>query len=138
MDNNLNIRILDLMDKKEPFTKEEKEVVREFLRRDKFVIKYGIYTKKSNKNCYISFIIDSNRNQQRRTLAYNNFKIICQREISDLEFEEQVENFGCNPRILEVFYYRDIETLIKEDLKYNINTPEKFVKECKSLGYTKN
>jgi len=138
MNNNLSIRILDLMDKKEPFTQEEKEVVRKYLRRDKFVIKYGIYTKNSNKNCYISFIIDSNRNQQRRTLAYNNFKIICQREISDLEFEEQVENFGCNPRILEVFYYRDIETLIKEDLKYNINTPEKFVKECKSLGYTKN
>lgn len=132
------IKLLDLYSKpkSEQFTEEEKAYIRSKESKNSFECIYAFYNKKSSKGCYIAFIIDSMPNT-RRSLVMNNWNIICKRKISDLEYEEQIENFGCNHRRFAVYYYREIEHLIEEDKLYGVSTPEEFVTQCKKKGYVR-
>lgn len=114
-------------------------VIREELQRERheYVAKYGFYKKKSSRNAYIVFIIDLAAHSPRKSGVENNWEIICKRPICDIEFEEFVENYGCDTRRFKVWHYRDIEHLIEEDWKYELQTPEVFINECKKRGYTK-
>jgi hypothetical protein len=126
--------LMKLAEKREPFTKDEIKFIKSKVSKHQFIIKYGFYKRESKSGCQIAFIIDS-MNGSRKSGAENNWEIICERELSNDEYIEQIENYGCNRRRFQVFYYRDIGYLIHEDLKYNIETPEAFVKECVKRGY---
>lgn len=101
-----------------------------------YKIKYAIYNKTSSKNLYIAFIIDQMPYSPRRSAIENNWDIIAEREISNLEYHEMIQNYGTNHRRFKVWYYRNVETLMQDDLRYNVTTPDVFVKKCKNLGYS--
>ena len=109
--------------------------INEYDRKD-YCIRYSFYKKDSRYNAYIAFTIDSMAHSPRKSGVENMWEIFCTRPICDIEVEEEAQNWGCGKRRFKTFYYKDIETLIEEDLKYGINTPQKFIDECKKRGYT--
>ncbi len=121
------------------FSIEELSFIKKHLKekRHKYRIRYAFYNKKSFKGKQIAFIIDSNYNG-RKSGVENNWEYFSEREISNIEFQEIVENFGTNKRRFEVWYYKNIEALIEDDKKYNIDTPVEFIKECKKRNYSGN
>lgn len=94
---------------------------------------YVIYKKESKKP--IGFVIDSFYNAPRPSGVMNSWEIIAKRSISDLEWEEECQNFGCNNRRFKVYWYKSITALIQDDLKYGIHTPKIFVDECVKRGF---
>jgi hypothetical protein len=134
----INRRLQELyaLPTKHQYTDEELQFIMDNLGKKKFRIKYAIFRQHSHKGLYISFIIDRMPYATRRTVAYNSYEVICEREISDKEYIEECQNFGCGSRTLHVYYYKNIELLIEEDKLYNVDTPQKFIDECVKLGYT--
>lgn len=120
------------------FSKEELQIIREHLtkKRERYFVKYGFY-KNTLKNLPIVVIIDQDNNAPRKSGVEVKWEMIAKRPISDLEFEELIENFGTQKRRFICWYYKDIEGLIDDDLKYKIETPEKFIQECLFRKYTK-
>ena len=49
---------------------------------------------------------------------------------------EELQNFGCNSRVMQAWNYKYIEQLIKADKRYGIKTPEEFIGYCKQKGYS--
>jgi hypothetical protein len=121
------------------FNKEELKFIEKSLKneRHRYKIKYAFYNKKSGKGKYICFIIDSS-NGNRKSGIENNWEYFAERSISDIEFREVIENYGTNHRRFQVWYYKSIQSLIEDDLKYHIETPIKFVQECIKRGYNGN
>lgn len=134
----IDTRELYSMPANRKFNPLELNVIREELKKERsgYVIKYAFYRKHSSKGAYVAFIIDQSANAVRKSGVENNWEVFSKRPISDIEFEEMVENYGCNIQRFKVWYYRDIEALIQDDLKYNIITPERFVDECRKRGYS--
>jgi len=128
--------LLELGSKSEEFSKEEIRFIKSKIPKQKYNIRYSIYNKTSSKNLYIAFVIDTMRNSVRRSGVENSWTTICERDLTNIEYDEMIKNFGTNNRRFKVYYYRHIEHLILEDKKYNIDTPEEFILKCKSLGYT--
>ena len=118
------------------FNDEELKFIKRFEKKSDFLIKYGFYRKISNNGCQIAFIIDQAPNSPRRSGVENNWDIFCSRPISTIEYDEMIQNYGMNKKRFLVFYYDNIDYLIYEDLKYNVKTPEDFVKECFNRKYT--
>lgn len=117
------------------FSDEEIKLIKKYTPKSGFKIKYAFYNKKSYKGKYIVFIIDYMPTSYRRSGVENNWEYFCEREISDVEYLEQIQNFGCNKRRFVVWDYKKIEQLIADDLLYNVKTPEAFVNECRKRGY---
>jgi hypothetical protein len=130
--------IFELYKKKERFTTKEKSFLKSKIKKSDFKIRYGFYRGVSSKGLQIAFVIDSMPNSPRRSGVENKWEIICTREISNIEYDEEIENYGCNVHRFKVFYYRDIGKLIEDDKKYYVTTPENFVKECIRRGYNGN
>ena len=120
------------------FTPEEIKFIKKFVPKSSYRVKYAIYKPVSIKDLYIGFFIDSDPNARRRSGILNHWNFLYERELTNIEYHEVIENYGSNNRRFLVYHYRHIEHLILEDLKYNVATPAGFVKECKRLGYTGN
>lgn len=137
--NTMKIDIMNLYCKPHTYKFNDKELkaIRSELkkRRDWYVVKYGFYKKNSKKGAQIAFIIDSYKNSPRKSGVENQWEIFCERELTNIEFEEIVQNFGTNKRRFQVWYYKTIKALIDDDKKYNIDTPKDFVKECIKRGF---
>lgn len=139
MDKKVSEKIFNLYCKpaKEQFTEEEVKFLKRHLPKSKWRIKYAFYNKYSSKGCYITFIIDGEPNAVRRSGVENYWTIICERPLSNIEYDEVIRNFGTNHRRFKVWYYDCIEALIQEDKKYYVETPKEFVKQAKEKGYSK-
>ncbi|WP_291960133.1 hypothetical protein [Maribacter sp.] len=120
----------------EKFTPEEINIIKKYIPKSKYRARYAIYKPVSKKDLYIGFFLDSNPNATRRSGVENHWDFLYEREITNIEYQEIIENYGCNNRRFHAYYHRHIEHLVNEDLKYNVTTPPGFVKECKRLGYT--
>lgn len=132
------MNVFELYNKKERFTPEEKAFLKSKIKKSDFEVRYGFYRGVSSKGLQIAFIIDSMPRATRRSGVENKWEIICTRELSNIEYDEEIENYGCNVHRFKAFYYRDIGYLIAEDMKYNIKTPEKFIHEAVKRGYNGN
>lgn len=97
---------------------------------------YAFYRKTSKFDCYITFIIDQMPYCPRRSAVQNNWEVICERGITNIEYDELINNWGCSNRRFIVYHYKYIEQLQVEDKKYYIDTPIEFVEEAKKRGYT--
>jgi len=128
--------IMELYNKKEPFTKEEYNFVKKYLtpKRSSYKCYYAFYRKKSKYP--IMFIIDSDYFAPRKSGVMNHWEIICTRDISDIEFEEIIQNFGCNNRRFQSWNYNSPLMVQNEDMKYNVKTPEAFLVECNERGFS--
>lgn len=132
---------MDLLDlyskpKEYKFTPKEIKFIKKHLPKHSFRVKYALYNKKSSKGLQIAFIIDTMPYQSRKSGVENYWTYICDRPITNIEYDELIENYGMNNRRFKVWYYKHIEMLILEDKKYNVETPADFIKICKDKGYT--
>ena len=128
--------ILELYDKPANYKFSDIEI--EFIKKHcpiyKFKAKYAIYKKKSKKGKQIGFFIDQIPCQHRKSGVENHWEFITERKLTKLEYEEMIHNFGTNTRRFIVWMYDNIESLIQDDLKCNIDTPQEFIDECKKRG----
>lgn len=120
------------------FTEQEVILIKKHQPKYKFKIKYAFYNKRSSNGRYIAFIIDTMANSTRKSGVENYWEYICERELSNIEYSEMIENFGTQRRRFVVWYYDCIEKLQEDDKLYNIITPLNFVNACKQKGYSKN
>lgn len=118
------------------FNEEEIKLLKSKYKKNHWRIKYAIYKKHSPKGCYIGFIIDGMPNAIRRSGAENHWEFICERELSNGEYDELIANLGTNNRRFELYLYKGIELLIKEDKSYGVETPAEFIKVCQERGYS--
>lgn len=126
-----------LYSKKEPYTEEEVAFVKSKHSKSNFKVKYAFYNKESSKGLYLALILDRIPYATRRSGLENNWEVISERNITNIEFDEQMRNYGCSNRRFTVWYYRDIEAMVDEEKKcYNVDVPEEYVKQAKERGYS--
>jgi hypothetical protein len=118
-------------------TPDEISFLKKNISRKKFLVKYCIWKQNRINGAYILLIIDKFPNKVRRTAMDNSIEVIETRALTDAEYDEQIENYGCASRIYECYDYRDIEWLIHEDTMMGAITPQSFIQECRKRGYTK-
>ncbi len=98
---------------------------------------YAFYNKKSFKDKHIALIIDRQPNVPRRSGVMNNWDIVSKRDLTNIEYDEEIENYGCCNRRFTVWYYQYIEQLVQQEKEcYNVDVPEKFIRLAKEKGYT--
>jgi hypothetical protein len=136
---NNSLKLLDLF--KRPYTDrfldDEINLIKNHYPKSRFKGLYCLYRKDSRKGVYIAFMIDQSPEAWRSSAIFNHWEIVAERPLSKDEYEEIIQNFGCNNKRFIVYQYRDIEYLIKEDNLYGIATPNHFVSECKKRGYSR-
>lgn len=132
------MNLLDLYCKasNEKFNNEEIEFIKKNVPKNSFSTKYALYKKKSYKNAYIAFIIDREPNARRRSGVENHYEFICSRPLSEMEYEDEINNYGTNNRRFTMWYYSGIEALIDSDKQMGAETPKEFIERCKREGYT--
>lgn len=138
MDIKIFTKLADLSSRpfSEQFTDEEINFILEHSRIKEGLVKYCIWKQHRHNGCYIFFAMDFMPFRVRKSGIDNSLEVVSTRKLTELEKLEQAQNYGTNSRIIEGYNYRDIENLIDEDLKYDVQTPEKFIKHCKRLGYS--
>lgn len=131
--------ILDLMDVKgRQYTTEETAFLKKKYPKKKFLIKYVIWKQHRRNGLYLSVFEDKDPYRIRKSAIDHSVEVIATRLPSDKEYEELIGNFGCSSRIINAFYYKNIEDVIYEDkAAYNVDTPQEFINECRKRGYTK-
>lgn len=129
--------ILDLYSKPASykFNDEELKFIKSRVPKHSMNAKYCIYKMKSTYNLYIGFIIDQQPGAWRRSAYMNQWEVIAERPLCDIEYDEMIQNFGTHHKRFIVWKYRRIEELIHEDEKYGLKTPEDFIQECRRRGY---
>ncbi len=130
--------ILDLWSKPASYNFNEEEIsfIKSKVPKKSYRAKYAIYKKDSPKGCPIAFILDSSPGCPRKSGYLVQYEVICERYLTNIEYQEIVENFGTNNRRFHEYLYRNIEQLQIEDKKYYLDTPEEFVRICKERGLT--
>lgn len=125
--------VLDLMDKPKDqrFTEEEKEFLRKKYPRKQSRIRYGIWKQEQRNGKQIVIMIEDHIHAGRRPGVDNAIDFIAELPLSELEYNECIENFGCNSRTYTMYRYENIEQVIREDIKCGYETPERFIKECR-------
>lgn len=131
-------KLLDLAEKPVGYTfnKEEISLIKKHYPKSKMKVKYATYKLDSYKGLYVGFFIDLIPHAPRRSGIENHWNFFCERELTNIEYNEVIENFGMYNRRFIIYQYRYVESLILEDKKYNVETPNDFIKKCKELGHS--
>ena len=134
-----NHRLMDLYAKpvSYKFNDEELSFIKKHNPKSRYKGKYCIYKQHSSRGWYIAFIIDQCPTAVRKTVAWNSFQVISERDLTNLEYTELCKNYGRNNKAMIVYWYNGVEYLVYEDSLYNIDTPKEFVEKCQELGYSK-
>lgn len=122
--------------RKRELTDEDRKFIRSKIKKSKYRALYAIYKKDSPKGCQLAWILDSDPFQQRKSGYLVQYEVICMREINNKEYDEIIENWGCNNRRFHEYIYENVDQMIYEDEKYGLKTPEKFIEECRRRGYS--
>lgn len=94
---------------------------------------YGIWKQERRNKMYLIFIINTKPHKNRSALL-RSVDTIETRSLTDQEIHELKQGKGT--RSLICWYYLTIEQMIREDQKFNIKTPLKFINVCLNRGYT--
>lgn len=117
------------------FTEKEKKYIKSKVPKDNFLVIYAVWKQKRNNNKYLCIIMDSMPYKTRPCAMDNSIDVVCTRMLSDIEYDEQIGNYGTNHRIYTCWNYHNIQGVIHDDDLYNIKTPIKFIEYCNSKGY---
>lgn len=124
---------------KEDFSDSELAFLKNHLSKKKYKVKYGFYNRKSSKGKYISVIFDLMPLQNRKTGSENNWDVIAEREMTEGELNEFIIfHYRNSFKRFLVFYYKDLEKLLIDDIKLGAKTPYEFIKQCENKGYKGN
>lgn len=118
------------------FTEDEVKFLKTQWKKSSMIGRYAIYKKPSHKKLYLAFFIDLMPSSPRRSGVENMWDFREERPLTNIEYDEVIRNYGRNNRRFITWSYRTIENLQVEDRKYNIETPERFVKHCRELGFS--
>lgn len=118
------------------FTEEEISFLKEYIKNQSYRVKYGFYSKKSSQGKQISVIFDLMPKLVRKSGASNNWEILYERELSDLEIMEYILfYFRSSYKRFIVFYYSNVERLVQDEIRLGVDTPLRFISECNRRGY---
>jgi len=139
-DHNIQMRLLDLCNepRDQPLSKEDVSFIKDNVPIESYKVKYGIWKQVRRNGKCIIFIIDSEPLRLRKCAADHSIEVVCTRELTLKEYDEEIQNWGCNNRVMKTWGYEHVENLIADDKKYGIETPEKFIEKCKKLGHSTN
>jgi hypothetical protein len=110
--------------------------IKKTITKSRFKAYYAIYKKDSPKGLKLAFIIDSSPYVMRRSGYLVQYEIICERPLSNIEYNEQIENWGTNNRRFTEWLYKNVDQMVHEDAKYHVETPQQFIDECRRRGYS--
>lgn len=136
MTNKDKFDVLDIADKKEKLTDEEKEFIRKKYPRKRSRIRYGIWKHEQRNGKQIIVLIEFSISLGRRPGVDKSIDFIAEQVLSKKEYEEQLENFGCNSRIYTAHRYKNIEQVIQIDEKCGYKTPQIFINKCRKMNLT--
>jgi len=127
----------DLWNKSDEYTDLEIKFLRSYIKKKNYKVSYGFYKKVSSKKMQIAVVFDLIPTQMRKTGVENNWEIIVDRNITDIEIDEFINYYFRNSfkRFL-VFYYKNVDKLINDDQKLQAKTPESFIDLCRTKGYS--
>ena len=130
--------ILDLMDKPKDqrFTEKEKMFLRKQYPRKRSRIRYGIWKQEQRNGHQLVVLIEDHIHMGRRPGLDNSIEFIAEQPLSELEYNECIENFGCNSRTYTMYRYTNVEQIMHEDAKCGYETPQVFINECRYRGIT--
>ena len=130
--------ILDLMDKPKDkrFTEEEKAFLRKQYPRKRSRIRYGIWKQEQRNGHQLVVLIEDHIHGGRRPGLDNSIEFIAEQPLSELEYNECIENFGCNSRTYSMYRYTNVEQIMREDAKCGYETPQVFINECRRRDLT--
>jgi hypothetical protein len=120
------------------FSKSEIATLKKEIPKKRYKAYYAFYKKDSSKGCQLAFIIDSSPYVMRPSGYLVQYEIFCERELSNIEYQEQIENYGTNNRRFTEWIYQNVDQMIYEDAKYYLETPQKYIDECRKRGYSGN
>lgn len=123
-------RMLDLYHPN-PKTPEERAFIKSNLKKSDKRIIYFIWNQKRHNEKYYGILIDTDCKSDRKSAVWKAIKIIAERDLCDIEFEEIVDDYGCNNRRYEAFNYSTIDELVEGDSRYGITTDKEIVKAMK-------
>jgi hypothetical protein len=130
--------VLDLASKPKDqrFSEEEKAFLRKKYPRKRSRIRYGIWKQEQRNGMQIVIMIEDHIHMGRRPGVDNSIEFIAEQPLSEKEYEECIENFGCNSRTYTMYRYENVEQVMREDAKCGYETPQKFINECRYRGLT--
>jgi hypothetical protein len=136
------IDILDFFDSKKiprdkPLSKEHEEFLKKKFPRKTGRIRYGIWKNEQRNGKQLVLFEEFPINQGRRPGVDNSVEFIAERKLSDSEYEEHIQNFGCNSRTYTMWRYENVDQMIIDD-KSNCGaeSPQVFINACRDRGYT--
>lgn len=116
---------------KRDLTEDEIHFLKKEIPKNRWRCYYAIWRQERKNDKYIALLIDFDAGCRRRAAIFRSIDIISERELTDIEYHEQILNFGGSSRRLKVWNYNNVSQLITDDQKYNIETPQKFIDEVK-------
>lgn len=133
---------MDLSDfwniKDRELTQKEIEFIKSEIPKNKYRAFYAIWRQHRKNGKYIAFIIDNGNGLRRRSAIFKSIEIISERDLTNVEYTEQIKNFGCNSRRFTVWNYDSLFQLQQDESKYGLQVPEKFIKEVKARSIENN
>lgn len=130
--------VLDLMSKpkNERFTEEEKEFLRKKYPRKKSRIRYGIWKNEQRNGLQIVVFTEFHTWGGRRPGVDNSVEFIAEQPLSQKEYEEYIENFGCTSRVYLMYRYKNVEQVMIEDKNCGYETPQAYINACRDRNLT--
>ena len=130
--------ILDLMakPKDQRFTEEEKAFLRKKYPRKQSRIRYGLWKAEQRNGKQLCVFTEFHVYGGRRPGVDNSVEWIAEQPLSEKEYEEYIENFGCTSRIYLLYRYVNIEQVMREDANCGYETPERYISTCRMRGYS--
>lgn len=126
------IDIFDLMAKPKlyTFTQEERDIIKSHIKSTAISVFYCIQRNPMVKNSRSSFalVFDYMHNSERGKTIKNNMEVICYRQMSDLELEDLITEFGMDDgRRFRRWKYDSLEKLINDDRNCGVETPQEVI-----------
>ena len=119
------------------FSEEEIQTIMEAEPKDNYKFLYGVWKQKRHNGLYLWAAIDQMPSCPRQSAFLRSSHIVGSRFLDDIEYREMIENYGRRNRRFVVWHYTDLETLIKDDYRYEVITPKEVVEQYTRLGFSR-
>ena len=116
-------------------TPEDLAFIKKHLNRAHFVAIYFIWRQHRHNGKNFGFLIYNSNHTPRRAAVWKSIEILHERPLTNIEFQEQCENYGCNNRVATVWNYGRISELVKGDKYYNLETPQVVIDAIKRRNF---
>lgn len=121
-------RIFDIYRADGKLTQEEFDFLKKHVDRNSFIAVYGVWKQNRRNGLYLTFMTYDNFTA-RRAAFWKSIVNCGERPLTDHEFDEELWNIRFRTRVAVGYDYKDLATLMQEDMKYGIFTPNEIVEK---------